>query len=178
MKKTITLFLCVLLAGLAACAPLSQEVRREAESSAPFAEIQKNPDAFKGTVVIWGGLIIETANRQDSTALKVMQTALDFQSRPMDLDRSEGRFIVIVEKFLDPDIFKRGREITVGGEITGRETHPIGEIRYAYPVVRAKEVKLWEQRVPYPPYYYYDPWYWGPPYPWRPWGPWGRPYGW
>jgi outer membrane lipoprotein len=62
----------------------------------------------------------------------------------------------------------------VGGEISGRETQPIGEIQYTYPVVQAKELKLWEQPVPYPPYYY-DPWYWGPPYPWR---PWGRPYWW
>ncbi len=165
----------LLLAGLAACAPVSQELRREAEASAPFSEIRKNPEKFKGAVVLWGGVIIETVNRQDSTSVRVMQTALDFQGRPTDLDRSEGRFIVVVDRFLDPDIFKKGRELTVGGEIAGSETHPIGEIRYVYPVVRASELKLWEQRIPYPPYYY-DPWYWGPPYPWRPWGPWGRPY--
>ena len=165
----------LLLAGLAACAPVSQEIRREAEASAPFSEIRKNPEKFKGAVVLWGGVIIETVNRQDSTSVRVMQTALDFQGRPTDLDRSEGRFIVVVDRFLDPDIFKKGRELTVGGEIAGSETHPIGEIRYVYPVVRASELKLWEQRIPYPPYYY-DPWYWGPPYPWRPWGPWGRPY--
>jgi len=164
-----------LLAGLAACAPVSQEIRREAEASAPFTEIRKDPERFKGAVVVWGGVIIETVNRQGSTAVRVMQTALDFQGRPTDLDRSEGRFIVVVDRFLDPDIFKKGRELTVGGEIAGSETHPIGEIRYVYPVVRASELKLWEQRIPYPPYYY-DPWYWGPPYPWRPWGPWGRPY--
>jgi len=167
----------LLLAGLAACAPVSQELRREAEASAPFSEIRKNPEKFKGAVVLWGGVIIETVNRQDSTSVRVMQTALDFQGRPTDLDRSEGRFIVVVDRFLDPDIFKKGRELTVGGEIAGSETHPIGEIRYVYPVVRASELKLWEQRIPYPPYYY-DPWYWGPPYPWRPWGPWGRPYWW
>jgi len=165
----------LLLAGLAACAPVSQELRREAEASAPFSEIRKNPEKFKGAVVLWGGVIIETVNRQDTTSVRVMQTALDFQGRPTDLDRSEGRFIVVVDRFLDPDIFKKGRELTVGGEIAGSETHPIGEIRYVYPVVRASELKLWEQRIPYPPYYY-DPWYWGPPYPWRPWGPWGRPY--
>jgi len=165
----------LLLAGLAACAPVSQELRREAEASAPFSEIRKNPEKFKGAVVLWGGVIIETVNRQDSTSVRVMQTALDFQGRPTDLDRSEGRFIVVVDRFLDPDIFKKGREITVGGEIAGSETHPIGEIRYVYPVVRARELKLWEQRIPYPPSYY-DPWYWGPPYPW---GPWRRhPYWW
>ncbi len=97
----------LLLAGLAASAPVSQEIRREAEASAPFSEIRKTPEKFKGAVVLWGGVIIETVNRQDTTSVRVMQTALDFQGRPTDLDRSEGRFIVVVDRFLDPDIFKK-----------------------------------------------------------------------
>jgi outer membrane lipoprotein len=165
------------LAALAACAPISQDIRRQADASAPFSEIQKNPDRYRGEVVIWGGVIIETTNLKESTAIRVMQTALDIQERPVDLDSSQGRFIIQVDRFLDPDIFKKGRLVTVGGEIAGKETRPVGEIQYTYPVVRAKELKLWEQPIPYPPYYY-DPWYWGPPYPWRPWGPWGRPYWW
>ncbi|HTZ39219.1 MAG TPA: Slp family lipoprotein [Syntrophales bacterium] len=175
-RKGACVFVFIMLATLAACAPLSQDIRRQAEKSAPFAEIQKNPDSFVGTIVIWGGVIIETTNLKESTAIKVLQTALDIQERPMETDRSEGRFIVVVDRFLDPDIFKKGRQVTVGGEIAGKEIQPIGEIQYGYPVVRARELKLWEQPVPYPPYYY-DPWYWGP-YPWRSWGPWGRPYGW
>lgn len=163
------------LASLAACAPISQDIRRQADSSAPFSEIQKNPEKYRGEMVIWGGVIIETTNLKESTAIRVIQTTLDIQQRPKDLDSSEGRFIIRVDRFLDPDIFKKGRQVTVGGEIAGRETQPIGEIQYTYPVVQAKELKLWEQPVPYPPYYY-DPWYWGSPYPWRPWGPWGRPY--
>jgi len=163
-----------LLAALAACVPLSQEIRRQADESPPFSEIQKNPDKYQGEMVIWGGVIIETMNRKESTTIKVMQTALDYQKRPTELDRSAGRFIIRVDRFLDPDIFRKGREITVGGPVAGYEVHPIGEIRYNYPVVQASELKIWEKRVDYPPYYY-DPWYWGPPYPWR---PWGRPYWW
>jgi outer membrane lipoprotein len=166
MRAAGSFALITLLAALTGCAPMSQDIRRQADESPPFGEIQKNPDKYMGTVVIWGGVIIETTNLKESTAIKVMQTALDIQQRPTNLDSSEGRFIILVGRFLDPDIFKKGRQVTV----------PIGEIQYIYPVVQAKELKLWEQPVPYPPYYY-DPWYWGP-YPWRPWGPWGRPYWW
>jgi outer membrane lipoprotein len=176
MRAAGSFALIALLAVLTGCAPMSQDIRRQADESAPFLEIQKNPDKFMGTVVIWGGVIIETTNLKESTAIKVMRTALDIQERPTNLDSSDGRFIILAGRFLDPDIFKKGRQVTVGGEIAGKETQPIGEIQYIYPVVQAKELKLWEQPVPYPPYYY-DPWYWGP-YPWRPWGPWGRPYGW
>lgn len=171
VKNGAKVIFFILLAALAACAPMSQDIRRQADESAPFSEIQKNPDKFSGMVVIWGGVIIETTNLKELTAIKVMQTALDLQQRPTDLDRSQGRFIIRVDRFLDPDIFKKGRQVTVGGEIAGSEIQPIGEIQYTYPVVQAKELKLWEQPVPYPSYYY-DPWYWGP-YPWR---PWGRPY--
>lgn len=174
MRAAGSFALIILLAALTACAPMSQGIRRQADESAPFLEIQKNPDKFRGMVVIWGGVIIETTNLKESTAIKVMQTALDIQERPTNLDSSEGRFIILVDRFLDPDIFKKGRQVTVGGVIAGKETQPIGEIQYIYPLVQAKELKLWEQPLPYPPYYY-DPWYWGP-YPWRPWGPWGRPY--
>ena len=149
---------------------MSQDIRRQADESASFSEIQKSPDRFRGTVVIWGGVIIETTNLKESTAIKVMQTALDFQRRPTNLDRSEGRFVIRVDRFLDPDIFRKGREITVGGPVAGYEVHPIGEIQYTYPVVQANELKIWEKRIDYPPYYY-DPWYWGPPYPVAPLGP-------
>jgi len=175
VTRAIGVVLLALAACLAACAPLSQEIRREAQASAPFSEIRKDPEKFRGSVVVWGGVIIETVNRQDSTAIRVLQTALDFQGRPTDLDRSEGRFIVVVDRFLDPDIFKKGRELTVGGEIAGSETHPIGEVLFVHPVVRARELKLWEQRVESPPHFC-DPWFWGPPCPW---GPWRRhPYWW
>jgi len=174
VKSGVRVIFFFFLAALAACVPLSQDIRRQADESAPFSEIQKNPDKFRGTIVVWGGVIIETTNLKESTAIKVMQTALDIQRRPTDLDRSEGRFVIRVDRFLDPDIFRKGREITVGGPVADYEVHPIGEIRYTYPVVQASELKIWEKRVEYPPYYY-DPWYWGPPYPWR---PWGRPYWW
>ena len=121
------------LAALAACVPLSQDIRRQADESPPFSEIQKNPDKFRGTIVVWGGVIIETTNLKESTAIKVMQTALDIQRRPTDLDRSEGRFVIRVDRFLDPDIFRKGREITVGGSVADYEVHPIGEIQLHLP---------------------------------------------
>ncbi len=172
-KAVVRFSWILLLMVLTACAPLSQDIRRQAGKSAPFSEIQRSPDTFIGTVVVWGGVVIEITNLKESTAIKVLQAALDMQERPTETDRSEGRFIIVVDRFLDPDIFKKGRQVTVGGEIAGKEIQPIGEIQYVYPVVRARELKLWEQPAPYPPYYY-DPWYWGP-YPWR---PWGRPYWW
>jgi outer membrane lipoprotein len=43
---------------------------------------------------------------------------------------------------------KEGREITVAGEIAGREALPLAGIQYTYPVILAKEIHLWENRPP------------------------------
>lgn len=48
------------------------------------------------------------------TVMKVRQTELDIEKRPQTLDRSAGRFLVKSAGFLDPEIYKEGREITVG----------------------------------------------------------------
>jgi outer membrane lipoprotein len=166
----ICLFVLVLFLWIVSCAPFSQEVMQEVKKDIDFSEAIKNPEAFRGESVIWGGVIIETVARPSDTLILVRQTELDFQKQPKDLDRSAGRFIVRYAGFLDPAIYSKDREITVVGTIAGKEDRPVGERLYTYPVVDVRDLRLWEKRMDPP--YYYDPWYWGP-YPWRPY-PWHR----
>jgi outer membrane lipoprotein len=165
------LFIAILFLLVASCAPFSQEVMQEVKKDIEFSDAIKDPEAFKGESVIWGGVIIETIARPGDTLILVRQTELDFQKQPKDPDKSAGRFIVRYTGFLDPAIYSKDREITVVGTIAGKEDRPVGERRYSYPVVDVRDLRLWEKRMDAP--YYYDPWYWGP-YPWRPY-PW-RPY--
>ncbi len=175
MKKSL-----ILLAGLAwvfSCAPFSQNIMDQADPALKFWEVQKNPDSFLGKTVIWGGVIVEALNRPDETLVIVRLTNLDLELRPMYTDRSPGRFIIRYNGFLDPAIYKEGREITAAGEITGQEVLPLGTRHYTYPCVTAKEIHLWEKLVPYPPYYY--PYYNDPFYPWWGYRPyWRHPYWW
>lgn len=154
------------------CVPLSREVMRQVDENLTYQLVQQDPERYRGKTVLWGGVIIETTNRKDETLIKVSATELDMEKRPKNLDRSAGRFIVRYGGFLDPVIYKQGREITVGGEIIGQEILPLGETQYSYPVLSAKEIHLWERRV----YYRYpDPYYWDPfwyPY----WYPYRYPY--
>ncbi len=157
------------------CAPLSREIMDRVDTTLTFQDIQKNPDAYRGKTVLWGGVIVETNNKQQETLIKVRQTELDYQKRPIHLDRSLGRFLIRQPGFLDPAIYSAGREITVAGEVAGKEVQPLGNSQYAYPTVAAKELYLWERTPVYQPIYppwYYDPYYlWWPHYPyWRhPW---------
>jgi outer membrane lipoprotein len=166
-RKLNTLALTCLVLLIAECSPFSKVVRQQVDERLTFTEVQRDPDRFIGKKVLWGGVIMETTNTQAGTLIKVRQANLDLETRPKNLDTSHGRFLVRYNGFLDPAIYVNGREITLAGEITGKEDIPLGETHYTYPVVRAEELHLWEKRQIYPYYNYYDPWFWNYyPYPW------------
>ena len=169
-----SLFLLILLPVVlfSGCAPISKELRAQADRTLTFQQVFQNPEAYKGKIVIWGGEIIETINQKDGTTfIVVLQRPLDWMQEPK-IERSGGRFIILVEGYVDPYVFKRGRRITVAGEILGRKVMRLGELEYPYPLLRSKQLYLWGEHYYYPypyPYYpwryygYYGPW-WGYPY--------------
>jgi outer membrane lipoprotein len=162
----------LLLLLLSGCAyPISKELRQEAKESPTFAMILQNPTAYTGTIVIWGGSIIQTLNTKEGTEVVVLEMPLGDEERPEGMRHSQGRFIAKTPKYLDPEIYKQGRRITVAGEIIGKEIRPLGKTEYTYPVIMIKEIHLWRRyRVyvyPYP-YSWYGPGWWGPwPYGYR-----------
>jgi outer membrane lipoprotein len=162
--KTKRVFIVLTVFLFSACAPFSDRIMRQVDTTAPFAEVQKSPEHYMTRTVLWGGVIIETNNRKDETEIKVMQTALDIEKRPVNLDKSEGRFIIRYTGFLDPVIYEKGREITVTGEIVGKKSYPIGDIKYGYPMVSAKALRLWKKRTEYrneyDPYWDHHPLWW------------------
>jgi len=157
---------------LAACAPFSENVMRQVDTTVQFDEIQKSPESYQSKTVMMGGVIIETHNEKDETTIKVVQTNLDMEKRPVNRDRSQGRFLIRYAGFLDPVIYEKGRDITVVGDVVGKETHPLGGIQYVYPVIKAQEIHLWKKREayedlprPYPFWWDRYPYWWHqPPY--------------
>jgi outer membrane lipoprotein len=133
-----------------------------------------------GSHVRWGGQIIKTEPGQQETCFYLMARPLDGQARPEggNAGDNEGRFVACRSGFYDPEVFTRGREVTVTGTLHGTVSQKVGDYDYAYPRVEADVVYLWPKRsvmVGYPPGYY-DP-FWGPG--WGPgwgYGGWGNPY--
>lgn len=126
-----------------------------------------------GTSVRWGGRIVETTPRQDSTCFQLISRPLGATGRPLSSapDATDGRFIACRAGFYDPAVFAEGREVTFIGRVDGVETTRIGEYDYRLPKMTADVVYLWpevrevQMMRPSP---FYDP-FWGPR--------WGR-YGW
>lgn len=166
---------------LGACASVVPEsIRTEAPGNVQIVQVRDQAQQFRGTVVRWGGNIVSTRNERDRTVLEIVGRNLDREGRPLEEDRSLGRFLVKTEGFLDPAVYKPEREVTVRGRIVDVISQPIGEFRYVYPVVQADDIYLWKPRPPPQPRYpyYHDPFFYDPWYPWwpyyRPW-PYGYP---
>ena len=164
IRSTSIIFGVLLFILLQGCLPISKELRAQADKTLTFRQVFQNPDAYQGKIVIWGGEVVETINQKDGTTLIiVLQHPLDWTQEP-EFGRSEGRFVVLVQGYVDPYVFRRGRRITVAGEIQGRKVMRLGELEYPYPLLLSKQIYLWGQYYNYPyPYYRSYPWY-----PWYP----------
>ncbi|HYE38107.1 Slp family lipoprotein [Methylocaldum sp.] len=154
--------------SIAGCAtsPFSKSIRATTEKQPSFSEISARPDAYKGRTVMLGGVIVQTSNLPNVTEIEVLQKSLDSSDRPEDVDVSAGRFLIRCQGFLDSAVYAKGREVTVAGEVKGKETKPLDQINYAYPVIGCNEIHLWATRPTYTYYpspYYYDPWWRGWP---------------
>lgn len=131
---------------LAGCAHvISKEVLQEVDASVSFAQVLKDPEAYQGKTVLFGGDVIETQNLPDKTLIVVLQRPLDSRGEPSAGDVSEGRFIITTPGFLDPAIYGPGRKITVAGTVVGKEVRPLGEIKYTYPIIEKRELYLWPE---------------------------------
>lgn len=155
------LFLSV-VGGLAlgGCATIPQPLQG---TYAPVALDAAQSGSVTATPVRWGGEIIQTEPRQQQTCFFVLAEPLDSQARPKRDEESLGRFVACKQGFYDPEVFAKGREITVTGTLAGTVRHKIGQFDYTYPKVEANNIYLWKPR----------PMYAATPYPYGPWGPWG-----
>jgi outer membrane lipoprotein len=151
---------------------MSQTVRQQVDPTLSFAQLRANPEAYTDRMVMLGGDILAVRNVEGGTLLEILQKPLDSYERPYLTDHTEGRFMVHCTQYLDPVVYKKGREITVAGRVLGVRKGPIGEVEYTYPLLSCVELYLWPEPVPLVPSpyprWYWDPWYWDRPWFWRP----------
>lgn len=182
MKRPSLIILVALV--LSSCAPvLRQELMKVAAIDVPLSDIRKNPDLYKGKLFLLGGVIVNTRLTEKGSMIEAVYVPVDSRGYLRGIKLAEGRFMAIFPKdrgLLDPIIYRRGREITLAGELIETHKGRIDELEFTYPVFEIKELYLWEERrldyIPpvypswyYPyPYWWYEPWwsYYPPPYYW------------
>ncbi len=120
----------------------------------------QSPETYIGKMVIFGGTVVMTRNYEEGSEIEVIQRDLDYSDYPMNDDQSSGRFIFLYNGYLESEIYAEGRRVTGAGKVKGVREGKVDEQTYLFPVIEVEELKLWEERIPYDPYYDY-PYYWG-----------------
>lgn len=169
----------LLLLGLllGACAsPLSREARFEAEPYVEIPRLLEFPEFYQGKTLLLGGVIVASEVNREGSLLEVLRYELDRSDRPLQPDETSGRFLVRTPRFLDPELYAKGRLVSLTGTFEKVESRPLGDLTYRYPLLSLGEIYLWPKQepylgppgsyYPYRPFYWYDPWY--DPYPFWP----------
>lgn len=147
MKKSVVVFALALLFQGCTYA-VSRDMAAQADKTITFEMLLADPDTFKGKLLILGGTLSHIINTKEGTLIEVVQKPLDYWGKPKRTDRTGGRFLVRHAGYLDAMIFAPGRDITVAAEVEGTRSKALEETEYDYPVVVARELKLWERESP------------------------------
>lgn len=143
------------------------EIRQPAEGSPDIEQVRQHIEGYLSQKIRWGGIILNTDNTHDASELTVVALPLADDGEPLTSDASPGRFIAIIDEFVEPLVYSPDRKITISGKVLKTEQRKVGEFLYTYPVIKVEHYYLWPQEpetiyLDYPPYPWYDPYY-----PWR-----------
>jgi outer membrane lipoprotein len=137
------LFFAVLSGCVHSFSPILSDT---AEKHLTFEVVIQNPQAYVGSVVLWGGVIRTVMIGPEGTQLIVTQAPLDSKLYPL-ASATEGDFIVHTLRQLDLTIFSRDTKVTVVGEIDGVNEGEQGPMEYPRPLVRMIEIHAWTEKL-------------------------------
>ena len=157
MKSLVILALATLAVGCASKPSTSVGLAQVDDVS--LARALLAPETYEGATVRWGGIVSNTENKADHTLVFVVARALKNSEKPDSDSASEGRFVARFNGFVDPQVYKSGRPLTVVGPVDGSLVRAIGEYDYRFPIVSVRDSHLWAEPPKVRNYYYYpDPW--------------------
>jgi outer membrane lipoprotein len=139
-----------LLIVVCGCAyPISQEMREKADPDLTYPVVARNPLAYRGATVIWGGVVIGEQNQSRQTVLTILETPLDYRGIPEDAVYNRGRFIarIAVGEDQAPKDYGGRKKIILAGDIVGDETRQVNGTQLRYPVVQVKELHLFPRGI-------------------------------
>jgi outer membrane lipoprotein len=152
-----------LVFSLLACSSIPAQLDLPLEQPPLLTEVQADINAQQGKRVRWGGNVVSVNNYAQQTWLEIVARPLQHNnSRPQSLSLSAGRFIAIVDGFLDPLQFMSPsqssnqpsqaggdnilREVTLVGRVRRLESQKIGDYDYQFPLISVEALHIWSPR--------------------------------
>lgn len=156
---------------LVACSTVPNDIGGNVDPSITLTRVRADQSLAQGQLVRWGGLIARVQNKEGQTWIEIVEKPLTHYGQPVDANVTNGRFIAIFDRFLDPMVFQLGREVTVMGSLQPAVEGKIDEQPYHYAVIAASGFHLWQPRADR--HYddvmimrggFWDPWWYRPVY--------------
>jgi outer membrane lipoprotein len=157
---------------LVSCATpvLNKSYFLEGNRNPSFITIGLNPDQYKGRLFIFGGIIVQVRLNDAGSTIEAVEEPVDESGYFLDRGRPEGLFQALLpknESILDPELYTRGRRVTLAAEFVEMRIGEIEDAQYQYPFFLIRQIYLWprERQAYYDmPPYYLDPWFYPYPY--------------
>jgi outer membrane lipoprotein len=118
-------------------------VVRQADRGITFKQLQADPDAHAGKIVILGGTLVSVLNQKKGALIEIAEKKLDYWGKPRRTEKSGGHFQVLHQGYLDAMLYAPGRDITVAGEVVGSGDRPAAGIESTFVLLRSRELKIW-----------------------------------
>ena len=133
------------IALLAACSTSKPSLFATSANDITYQQLTQYVDQFQHEMVRWGGVIVDVENAEDRARLTVVHFPLTRYGKPITSENSDGRFVVLSERFLDPIIYSKGKLITVIGQVDGFETQQVDRRTLTLPIILLQENHLWPE---------------------------------
>jgi outer membrane lipoprotein len=143
MQRILILIGTLLTGLLSSCATTPDFNLNNVVKDVPPLQAEEHFNQYRGTKVLWGGVIINSTNTKDGTQFEIVAYPLNSHMKPQTDENTQGRFIAEYGHYLETTEYSPGRRVTVVGELTKTQQGKIGETVYTYPVVHIEQLFLW-----------------------------------
>jgi len=140
LKGTLILLGILLLGG---CASGPKYPTEGVELAVTPLQAVSEAAALRGKTVLWGGVIIASSNLRDQSRLEILAYPLDGNQYPQTDSPPLGRFLLLMDGYVETIDYAPGRQVTARGPLTGTEGGKVGDTDYTYPVVKTQDIHLW-----------------------------------
>lgn len=142
MKKIIIFISAILLA---ACQTAPNGLETTNQTLTALSQVNKQDADCKCRQIRVGGRVLQaTALDNNKTRIEVLSYPLSsYSAKPRFNQESDGRFIAIINRFVDPENLT-DHYISVVGQLDGIEKGKIDKATYDYPHIAVTNYKIWE----------------------------------
>jgi outer membrane lipoprotein len=139
----MAMFLFLVPTAVSAGSPVPTDLYAEVDHGLRPASVLADPEAYRGRILLLGGVVERTVSAVSAVTLTVSCWQLDRDDRPVTPDATQGA-IVAGGAGLDGAGLQPGRLVTLVGQVVGRGDAPDGklprlEIRFIHPWPTAAE---------------------------------------